>query len=177
MIIIDRSSRYNIMKLSATLLLAFLTLQPALAAEPVECKATTSSEIQALFTRWNDSLLSLDYHRVVSENYAPDSILLPTVSNIPRITVESKEDYFHHFLENKPSGAVTFSYVQIGCNTAVDSGLYTFTFNVDKPGVPKEVHARYTFTYVWTGTKWLISSHHSSVNPVEIEAQIYNALP
>jgi len=65
---------------------------------------------------------------------------------------------FHHFLENGPSGEINFRMIDIGCNSAVDAGLYTFTFN--KTGA--RVSARYTYTYRWDGERWLITSHHSS---------------
>ena len=67
------------------------------------CKATTEAEIASLFDRWNQSLQTGDPHKVVA-NYAERSILLPTVSNKPRLTPAEKEDYFHHFLEDRPSG-------------------------------------------------------------------------
>src|SRR5574337_1620414 len=67
------------------------------------CKATSEQEISALFDRWNRSLQTGDPHKVVA-NYAERSILLPTVSNKPRLTAAEKEDYFHHFLEDRPSG-------------------------------------------------------------------------
>ena len=124
------------------------------------CRATSTAEIAALFDRWNASLLTLDPHKVVA-NYAPDSILLPTVSNKPRLTAAEKDDYFEHFLENRPAGKIDMSHIEIGCNSAVDAGLYTFTFA--KTG--DVVHARYTYTYHWDGSQWLITSHHSSAMP------------
>lgn len=83
------------------------------------------------------------------------------MSNKPRLTPGEKEDYFHHFLENRPSGKIDMRVVEIGCNTAVDSGLYTFAFAT----TGATVSARYTFTYRWDGSKWLITSHHSSAMP------------
>lgn len=124
------------------------------------CKATSEAEIAALFDRWNQSLQTGDPHKVVA-NYAEHSILLPTVSNKPRLTPAEKEDYFHHFLENKPSGKIDLQFIEIGCNTAFDAGLYTFTFA--KTG--QKVSGRYTYTYRWNGSEWLISSHHSSAMP------------
>jgi uncharacterized protein (TIGR02246 family) len=124
------------------------------------CKATTEAEIAALFDRWDQSLQTGDPHKVVS-NYAERSMLLPTVSNKPRLTPSEKEDYFHHFLENRPSGKIDMRSIELGCNTAIDVGLYTFTYA--KTG--EVIKGRYTFTYRWDGSKWLISSHHSSVMP------------
>ena len=34
----------------------------------------------------------------------------------PRLTPGEKEDYFHHFLENRPSGKIDMRVVEIGCN-------------------------------------------------------------
>ena len=124
------------------------------------CKVTTEKEIASLFDRWNQSLQTGDPHKVVA-NYAERSILLPTVSNKPRLTPAEREDYFHHFLADRPSGKIDLRFVEIGCNTAVDAGLYTFTFA--KTGAVAS--GRYSYTYRWDGSKWLITSHHSSVMP------------
>jgi len=124
------------------------------------CKPTNPQEIASLFDRWNNALQTGDAHKVV-DNYADPSILLATVSNTPRITAAEKEDYFEHFLEKQPDGKIDGRMIQIGCNTAFDAGLYTFTFH--KTG--EQVKARYTFTYKWDGNQWLITSHHSSAMP------------
>lgn len=128
------------------------------------CKDSNEQEIAALFERWNAALLTGDPRSVVA-NYADKSILLPTVSNRPRLSAAEKEDYFVHFLQNRPSGKIDMRFVDIGCNTAVDAGLYTFTYGT----TGQVVHARYTYTYRWypdlEGGKWLITSHHSSAMP------------
>jgi uncharacterized protein (TIGR02246 family) len=125
-----------------------------------KCRETSEQEIASLFDRWNQSLQTDDPHQVVA-NYAEQSILLPTVSNKPRLTPADKEDYFHDFLQKRPVGKIDLRFVEIGCNAAVDAGLYTFTF----ARTGEVVHARYTFTYRWDGSKWLITSHHSSAMP------------
>ncbi|OSI10112.1 DUF4440 domain-containing protein [Neisseria zoodegmatis] len=152
-------------------LLAVLAMSSVLAAcagsgkgklpstDTVSCKAVSKQEIAALFDRWNNSLKTGDPKQVVA-NYAPGSILLPTVSNKPRLTPEEKEDYFTHFLSHKPVGSIDMSHIQIGCNLAMDNGLYTFTY---ADGTKHS--GRYTFTYGWDGNAWLISSHHSSLMP------------
>jgi uncharacterized protein (TIGR02246 family) len=122
--------------------------------------APTEQEIASLFDRWNQSLQTGDPQKVVA-NYAEQSILLPTVSNKPRLTAAEKVDYFDHFLEDRPSGKINMRQIQIGCNMAVDTGLYTFYFA--KTG--DMVRARYSFTYRWDGKQWLIISHHSSAMP------------
>jgi len=157
-------------------LFAFLTIAVSLsacsapstvpgAARTESCQATSEKEISALFDRWNDSLKTGDPAKVV-ENYAEKSILLPTVSNKPRLNPEEKKDYFEHFLADQPSGKIDSRSIELGCNSAVDAGLYTFTFA--KTG--KVVSARYSFTYHWDGKKWLITSHHSSAMPEKTDA-------
>lgn len=125
-----------------------------------KCKPTSEKKIAALFDRWNDSLESGDPHKVVA-NYADDAILLATVSNQPKLTPAEREEYFETFLLNEPSGKIDLRRIYLGCNVAVDAGLYTFTFGRTGQVVP----ARYTFTYRWDGEQWLITSHHSSVLP------------
>ena len=130
------------------------------AQSPAICKAITEAEVAALFDRWNQSLKTGRAEKVV-QNYAARSILLPTVSNKLRLSAAEKEDYFVHFLENQPVGSIDMRFVDIGCNTALDAGLYTFSFA--KTGT--KVSGRYSFTYGWDGQQWLITSHHSSVMP------------
>ena len=105
------------------------------------CKAISEQEVAALFDRWNVSLQTGDPDKVVA-NYAEGSVLLPTVSNQPRLTVAEKQDYFIQFQKNQPAGEIDSRTIQIGCNTAVDTGLYTFTYGA----TGASVKARYTYT-------------------------------
>lgn len=147
-------------------LLGLLTVPPLSRAEmPMHtetCVAVSEQEIAALFDRWNESLKTGDPHKVVA-NYAPKSVLLPTLSSKARFTPQEKEDYFHHFLQNQPEGRIDSRTIELDCNTAIDEGLYTFFFK--KTGAVAK--ARYTFTYKWDGKQWLITSHHSSTLPSE----------
>ncbi len=124
------------------------------------CHPASEQDIAALFDRWNASLQTGDPKKVVA-NYSSRSLLLPTVSNRPRQTAAEIEDYFVYFLKDQPSGAIVSRMISIGCNTALDTGLYNFTFA--KTG--KSVAARYTYTYEWKDGQWLITSHHSSALP------------
>src|SRR5438105_8070551 len=91
------------------------------------CHPTSEKQIASLFDRWNSSLQTGDPKKVVA-NYASKSILLPTVSNKPRLTAEEKKDYFEHFLQSKPVGTIDTRIIEIDCNSALDAGLYTFKF-------------------------------------------------
>jgi hypothetical protein len=50
-------------------------------------------------------------------------------------------DYFVHFLEKKH-----FRIIKIGCDSASDTGLYTFTLH-DTQGKAEKVSARYSYVY------------------------------
>jgi uncharacterized protein (TIGR02246 family) len=130
------------------------------ALPPTSCAPISEQQVASLFDGWNASLATGDPHKVVAR-YATQSILLPTVSNKPRLTPAEKEDYFEHFLQNGPSGKIDLRFVRLGCNMALDAGLYTFTFA--KTGAV--VKARYSYTYEYIGGQWLITSHHSSAMP------------
>ncbi len=137
-----------------------MTVAAPRAAE--ECDLPLKSEIAALFDRWNASLRTGDPRRVVA-NYAPNSILLPTVSNRARFTIAEKEDYFVHFLMKRPEGSIDDRLIEVDCNTATDAGLYTFRF-----ADGTRVRARYSFSYKKIGNDWLITSHHSSAMPEQV---------
>jgi uncharacterized protein (TIGR02246 family) len=145
--------------ISVGLSIALAAMSAHVEARSESCHAVTEKQIASLFDRWNSSLQTGDPKKVVA-NYATKSVLLPTVSNTPRLTPEAKEDYFKHFLENKPMGKIDSRTIFIDCNTAIDTGLYTFTFSNGD-----QVKARYTYTYQWDGKRWLITSHHSSAMP------------
>lgn len=145
--------------MSCALCVSLATLSQYALARSESCHAANEQEIASLFDRWNNSLKTGDPKKVVA-NYATKSILLPTVSNQPRLTPAEREDYFVHFLEKKPVGKIDSRTIEVDCNTAIDAGLYTFTF-----GDGSQVKARYTYTYKWNGKQWLITSHHSSAMP------------
>jgi hypothetical protein len=90
--------------------------------------------------------------------------LLATLANKPRLTVAQKKSYFKFFLANKPAGKINSRKIEVGYDTAVDAGVYTFTFAKTKA----VVKARYTFTYRLYKNNWLITSHHSSRMPEDI---------
>jgi uncharacterized protein (TIGR02246 family) len=130
-----------------------------LLANSTKCVYLSEAKIAALFDRWNKSLATGDPEKVAN-NYAKDSVLLPTLSEDIRVTRDSKVDYFVDFLAKKPTGEIIDRHTKSGCNMAVDSGNYDFTF-----GNGSKAEARYTYVYALEGGKWKIVSHHSSVKP------------
>ena len=133
------------------------------------CNPPLKSEVAALFDRWNASLRTGDPKKVVA-NYAPGSVLLPTVSNRARFTTAEKEDYFVHFLARRPEGSIDDRVIDVDCNSATDAGLYTFRFSDGTM-----VKARYSFSYRKIGSQWLITSHHSSAMPEKPEVAAEHA--
>jgi len=123
-------------------------------------KSISEDEVKGLFNLWNDALATLDAKKVANR-YARKSVLLPTVSDIPRTDYAGIEDYFINFLKLKPKGEILDSNVEIGMNWAQDCGIYEFTMGVSG----KKVKGRYSFIYVFEDGEWKISHHHSSVMP------------
>ena len=130
-----------------------------LAAEPVTCIKASEQDVAGLFTKWNDSLATGDAEKV-ADLYVSDAVLLPTISNQVRLTNQERIDYYNDFLKKGPQGKIDSRTIRIGCNKAIDTGVYTFTFKDNS-----QVTARYTFTYVWDDNSWKISTHHSSAMP------------
>ncbi|MEU0535461.1 SgcJ/EcaC family oxidoreductase [Amycolatopsis tolypomycina] len=123
----------------------------------------TEQQIAALFPQWNAALATGDPQRV-ADLYAPDAVLLPTVSNEVRRSRAEIVDYFTKFLQSKPQGVIENEIVDVlDADTAVNTGVYEFMLTKD--GKTERVRARYTYVYELREGKWLIVNHHSSVMP------------
>lgn len=131
--------------------------------ETTAVQDVTEEDIRALFYLWNDSLATGD-SRIVAKRYAEDSVLLPTVSDVPRTNYDLIKNYFDLFLTKKPQGVITDGHIRIGDNWAQDAGIYEFTMGIDG----SKVKARYSFIYVYEDGQWKISHHHSSVMPESV---------
>ena len=116
-------------------------------------------EILALFEHWNNAIKTKEPRRV-SELYAHNAVLLPTISNNVCHNHEEMEKYFTDFLTREPVGELDETNISIFNDIAMNSGLYTFSF---KDG--SKVQARFTFVYQWNGKSWKIIKHHSSQMP------------
>ncbi|WP_434446376.1 SgcJ/EcaC family oxidoreductase [Lentzea sp. E54] len=145
-----------------TALLVGCSSAPAQTATSSEV-APAADQIKALFADWNASLATGDAQKV-ADHYAPNAVLLPTMSNQVRSTRAEIVDYFVHFLQGKPSGEILDSHVAVlDADDAIDAGTYRFALTRD--GRPATVDARYTFVYEKLDGRWLIVNHHSSAMP------------
>jgi len=153
-----RKSYYSIV-----LVVAFSFMSLGLLAAELPAGVDTSPKIVALFAQWNSSLATGNPEKV-ADNYAPDAILVPTVSNKIRHDRNEIVDYFEHFLKLNPKGVLVEANVRIFGDIAINSGLYDF--KIMRDGKADIVKARFTFVYKkGADGKWLIVEHHSSAMP------------
>ena len=99
---------------------------------------------------------------IIANQYWPESILIPLVSDVPRLDFASKYEYYVQSLKRQPFSTLITTYiVSDTCNIAQFSGLY------DAKILTGIVHARYTFIYeYYAPTKeWKIRTHHASLQP------------
>jgi uncharacterized protein (TIGR02246 family) len=133
-------------------------------ARTIRCTAISRATIEHQFTRFNQALASRDADRVTAL-FAPDAVLLPTLSDEERTTPAAIRAYFEHFLEKAPVGHIDTSTIRIGCNDAMRVGNWTFDLTDPKTHAKSAAHARYTFVYRYSGGRWSIEHLHSSLMP------------
>lgn len=134
----------------------------AVQQENVVCTRLSEQEVQSLFEQWSHAVKAKDLNAVLA-TYADDAVLLPTLSNTPRDTHAKIRAYFVKFFQKNPSPKINFQVIEMGCDWASNTGLYTFDLTVD--GQRKSTQARYSYVYELINGKWLIVSHHSSLMP------------
>ena len=141
----------------SVLLLTLFALAPNAWAGPKEEVAAATAKWAQVFTDDNpDPILAL---------YDKDGVLWGTLSPKRRDDPEAIRDYFVKAYAALPQHKVSFGdqLIRVYGNTAINTGYYTFSYVKD--GEAKSLPARYSFTYVKKGKKWLIVDHHSSAMP------------
>jgi hypothetical protein len=116
---------------------------------------------QALF-RWAE-VISLGQIDAVLALYAPDAILVPTLSDEIREREEERRRYFEAFLSNENLRCTITHFkirISLKMSTVIIGGLYTFHFR--RNGHEEVVPARVLFTFGMIDGRWLITGHHSS---------------
>lgn len=97
--------------------------------------------------------------------YTDDAVLWGTLSKKPSKGSKAIRAYFTKALADLPNLRVSFKApeIRIHGNVAINTGTYTLIYKKD--GEKKALPARYSFTLIRQGKKWLITDHHSSVMP------------
>jgi uncharacterized protein (TIGR02246 family) len=128
----------------------------ALLSPKDEVAEVTLAWAQALGENEPDKVLPL---------YADDAVLWGTLSPVVRSDRAALRDYFLTAFKVLPGLKVAFGdqLIRVYGSAAVNTGYYTFSFVRD--GETKTLPARYSFTYVKNGERWLIVDHHSSAMP------------
>ena len=130
----------------------------------VSASAEPKEEVAAATSAWASALGEDDPDKVLPL-YADDAVLWGTLSPTVRADRTALRDYFVAAFKVLPGLKVSFGdqLIRVYGNTAVNTGYYTFSFERD--GQPRSLSARYSFTYVKNGDRWLIVDHHSSAMP------------
>jgi len=125
-------------------------------------KASLEAEVTKTGQVWQQAIASHNA-TTIAALYSPDAYLYPTFDNMIDDHAALLE-YFKKITQNENLKVVfDKQHIQVYGNVAVNSGLYTFSYQQD--GKDVVVPARYTFVYLHHGNEWLIIDHHSSVLP------------
>ena len=123
--------------------------------------AGPKEDVAAATIKWGETLGQNDPDKVLAL-YAPDAVLWGTLSPTVRADRAALRDYFVTAFKVLPNLKVAFGeqLIRVYGTTAVNTGYYTFSYFKD--GASKTLPARYSFTFVKDGEKWMIVDHHSS---------------
>ncbi|MEB3294192.1 MAG: DUF4440 domain-containing protein, partial [Synechococcales bacterium] len=122
--------------------------------------------VNAATTEWLATVTSgrANAAEAVVKLYAPDALLLGTVSEQVRDTPQEIRDYFNYFTQLPRLSVSGYRpFIRVYGSVAINSGYYTFSY--EKEGHTKVVPARYTFVYRKVNGNWMITEHHSSALP------------
>lgn len=133
-------------------------------AQATECEPVDNAMIEGQFDRFNAAWATKNPDTVTAL-FAPDAVLLPTLSDEERTTPEGIRRYFVHFLEKSPVGHIDTSSIRLGCNMAARMGNWSVDLTDKKTGEKSTAKARYTFVYRYADGSWRIEHLHSSLLP------------
>ena len=120
--------------------------------------AGPKEDVSALTSEWGRALGENDPDKVLPF-YAEDAVLWGTLSPMVRADRAALRDYFVTAFKVLPGLKVTFGdqLIRVYGDAAVNTGYYTFSYSKD--GEVKTLPARYSFTYIKSGERWLIVDH------------------
>jgi uncharacterized protein (TIGR02246 family) len=127
----------------------------------------SESDVRTVINQWLTHVNQENLSDIVLM-YAPNAILLPTLSERICIGREEIQQYFIKFLgKDELKGHITKMYIQIADDTAIASGLGIFTYrdSSKKNSRKVEVDFRYSFVVQKGQEGWHILNHHNSLVP------------
>jgi uncharacterized protein (TIGR02246 family) len=147
----------QVVGMGLTVAFTVLSFSPIAAAE-------LKDEVEATAVAWGQALGEDDPDKVLPL-YSSDAVLWGTLSPKLRSDPAALRDYFVNAFKVLSSLKVTFGdhLIRVYGNTAINTGYYTFSYAEN--GESKTFPARYSFTYVKNGDRWMIVDHHSSAMP------------
>jgi len=151
-----RTSR-QVVLLGLTVAFTFLSFTRIAAAEPKD-------EVEAAAAAWAQAPGEDDPDKVLPL-YSSDAVLWGTLSPKLRSDPAALRDYFVGAFKVLAGLKVAFGdhLIRVYGNTAVNTGYYMFSYVQN--GESKTFPARYSFTYVKDGDRWMTVDHHSSAMP------------
>ena len=152
------------MHVSPTFVRAALALSIVLLSFGSYALVGPQEEVAEATLAWGRALGEDDPDKVLPL-YSDDAVLWGTLSPTVRADRAALRDYFATAFKVLPDLKVAFGdqLIRVYGGTAVNTGYYTFSYFKD--GETKNLPARYSFTYVKNGDRWLIVDHHSSAMP------------
>ena len=126
--------------------------------------AGDKEEVAAAMEKWRVAFQA-DSPEPTVALYDKEAVLWGTTSRIRRDDPAAIRDYFAKGISAFPVRKVTFKdpLIRVYGNIAINTGYYTFSLVIK--GETKTFPARYSFTYVKRGDRWLIVDHNSSAMP------------
>ena len=120
-------------------------------------------EIELALTNWLNTLADGNAVKM-TDLYLENGVLLGTVAKEIKQGRLAIQEYFEMFLKKSPIGSVDSFILQNFGDVCISDG--TYTFEIDGEGGNREsVAARYTYVWKKENKKWMIATHHSSINP------------
>lgn len=127
---------------------------------PTVAAAGPAEEANAVVDRFSAAYNSNDPEAVV-KLYAPDAILLGTVSPVISVGTEAIRKYFSMIKDSGNRNVIQERHtIVLGDNAVVVTGFYEFTRM--KEGKPVPGPSRFTMVIARDGGEWRIVHHHSS---------------
>jgi uncharacterized protein (TIGR02246 family) len=127
--------------------------------------AAQEDEVATAMRNWVVAYCSNDVEAIAA-NYHPDARLWGTAAKVRADGQAAVRRYYEGTGANIQSrcAEIKDSAIRVYGSAAVNTGSYEFRATL-KDGSPRVALARFSFTYVKLGDRWLIVDHHSSQMP------------